>query len=69
MCKKYSFLFFNFMYLFLDREEGREKEGEKHQCVVASYALPSGDPVLRARVPSWENLRGKSRFYLDEERL
>ena len=25
-----------FIYLFLDRGEGREKEGEKHQGVVAS---------------------------------
>ena len=26
-----------FIYLFLDIGEGREKEREKHQCVVASY--------------------------------
>ena len=30
-----------FMYLFLERGEGRE--GEKHQCVVASHAPPTGD--------------------------
>ena len=29
-------------YLFLERGEGREKE-EKHQCVVASHTLPTGD--------------------------
>ena len=29
-------------YLFIFRERGREgeKEGEKHQCVVASYTPP-----------------------------
>ena len=26
----------DFIYLFLESGEGREKEGEKHQCVVAS---------------------------------
>ena len=37
------FLFFNFIYLFLER--GREGEREKHQCVVASRAPPTGVPV------------------------
>ena len=33
------FLFFykDFIYLFLERGEEREKEEEKHQCVVASH--------------------------------
>ena len=31
----------DFIYLFL--EEGKEKEGEKYQCVVASHAPPTGD--------------------------
>ena len=31
------FFFKDFIYLFLDRR-GREGEGEKHQCVVASHA-------------------------------
>ena len=30
-------------YLFLERGEEREKEGEKHQCVAASHATPTGD--------------------------
>ena len=30
----------DFIYLFLERGKGREKEGEKHQCVVASRMLP-----------------------------
>ena len=38
------FFFFRF-YLFIFREQGREGErkGEKHQCVVASCAPPTGD--------------------------
>ena len=32
----------DFTYLFLERREG-EREGEKHQYVVASHALPTGD--------------------------
>ena len=42
------FLFFNdFIYLFLERGEGKEKEGEreKYQCVVASRATPTRDPA------------------------
>ena len=31
-----------FKILFLFRGEGREKEGEKHPCVVASHAYPTG---------------------------
>ena len=39
-----SFLFLRF-YLSLFRERGREgeREGEKHQCVVASHVPPTGD--------------------------
>ena len=33
----------DFIYLFLERWEEREKEGEKHQCVVASQAPPTRD--------------------------
>ena len=37
-------LFLRF-YLFISRERGREGErkGEKHRCVVASLAPPTGD--------------------------
>ena len=33
--------------LFIFRESGRkgEREGEKHQCVVASHTSPPGDPA------------------------
>ena len=33
----------DFIYLFLEQGEGREKEGEKHQCVFASHSPPTGD--------------------------
>ena len=38
-------LFFKRFYLFIFRERGREeeREGEMHQCVVASRAPPIGD--------------------------
>ena len=40
----FSGLFKRF-YLFIFRQRGREgeREGEKYQCVVASYVAPSGD--------------------------
>ena len=39
------FILFYFIYLFLQREAGREGgiEGEKYPCVVASHMLPTGD--------------------------
>ena len=39
------FFFFLRFYLFIFREKGSqgEKEGEKHQCVVASCMPPTGD--------------------------
>ena len=33
----------DFMYLFLERKGGRERE--KHQCVGASRMSPTGDPT------------------------
>ena len=32
-----------FLNLFLEKGEGKEKEGEKHQCVVASCVPSTGD--------------------------
>ena len=43
------------IYLFLERGEGKEKEGEKHQCVVASYVPPTRDPARNPGMcPDWE---------------
>ena len=44
-------------YLFF-RERGREgeKEGEKHQCVVASHIPPPGDLACNPGMcPGWES--------------
>ena len=51
------FFFFLRFYLFIFRESGREgeREGEKHQCVVASHAPPSGDLARNPGMcPDWE---------------
>ena len=45
-----SFLFFFlrlFIYLFLERGEGQEKEGERHQCLVASHTPHTREPGPR----------------------
>ena len=48
-----SFLFLDFIYLFL--EWGMEKEGEKHQSVVASHMPPTGDLTCNPGMcPDWE---------------
>ena len=47
-------------YLFIFRERGRqgEREGEKHQCVVASHAPPSRDLAQNPGVcPDWESIQ------------
>ena len=41
-------------YFFIFRE--RRREGEKHQCVVASSAPPTGDLALNPDMcPDWES--------------
>ena len=51
-------LFFFFLkILLIFRERGREgaREGEKHQCVVASRAHPTGDLAHNPGMcPDWE---------------
>ena len=58
--QKENFLsFFFFKYLFIFRE-GREskREGEKHQCVVASHVAPTGDLAYNpGSCPDWESIR------------
>ena len=52
----FSFLFFKF-YLFIFRQRGKERkrEGEKHQCVVASHAPPTEDLACNPGMyPDWE---------------
>ena len=49
--KSIHFLFKKIFYLFIFRERGREgeREGEKHQCVVASRTTPTGGHGLQPR--------------------
>ena len=58
-----SFLFFTHFYIFKNRfylfiyMQGREgeREGEKHQCVVASHTPPTGDLAHNPGMgPDWE---------------
>ena len=45
-------------YLFSFREKRREgeKDGEKHQCMVASHTLPTGDLARNPGMcPDWES--------------
>ena len=45
----------DFIYSFLERGEGKEKEGQKHQCVVTSYVPPAGDLACNPGMcPDWE---------------
>ena len=45
----------DFIYLFLERGREGEREGEKHQCVVASQAPPTGDLArIPGMCPDWE---------------
>ena len=49
--------FFLRFYLFIFRQRGREgeREGEKHQCVVASHMPPTGDLASNPDMcPDWE---------------
>ena len=51
------FFFFKRFYLFIFRERRREgeREGEKHQCVVASHEAPTGDlPHNPVMCSDWE---------------
>ena len=56
---KYDF-FLKIFYVFTFRERGKEgeREGEKHQCVVASPTLPTGDLAHNPGMcPNWESNR------------
>ena len=50
-------LFLKRFYLLIFREKGRqgEREGEKHQCVVASHTPPTGNLAHNTGTcPEWE---------------
>ena len=45
--------------LFFREGKGGEREGEKHQCVVASCAPPTGDPAGNPGLCfDWESNQG-----------
>ena len=53
-----AFISFKRFYLFIFREEGREgeREGEKHQCVVASRVSSTVDLACKPGMcPDWES--------------
>ena len=46
----------DFIYSFLERGREVEREGEKHQCVVASSSPPAGDLARNPGMcPNWES--------------
>ena len=53
---KEHFFFKIFIFLFLERGEGKQKEGEKHQYAVASHVPPPGTwPATQACGLDWES--------------
>ena len=46
----YFIIFKDFIYLFLERRREGERQGEKHQCVVASCMTPTGDVACNTSV-------------------
>ena len=53
----FLFMFLNiFIYLFLERGREGKREGEKHQCLVASHMAPTGDLAHNPGMcPDWES--------------
>ena len=51
-CEKNIIFLKDFIYLFLERGEGREKERERHQCVIASCMPLACNPGL---CTDWES--------------
>ena len=54
----FFYLLFKIFYLFIFRERGKEgeREGEKHQYVIASCAPPTGNLACNLGMcPDWES--------------
>ena len=50
-----TLIFLNILFIYLYIGEGREKEEEKHQCVVASYEPHTGNLACNPGMcPDWE---------------
>ena len=49
-------LFFKILFIFRQRRREGEREGEKHQCVVASHMPPTRDLAGNPGMcPDWES--------------
>ena len=45
----------NYLFIFRERGTDGEREGKKHQCVVASHVAPTGDLGYNPGMcPDWE---------------
>ena len=53
----FTFSFFKRLYSFLERGRKGEREGEEHQCVVASHTSPATGGLDRnpGMYPAWES--------------
>ena len=41
--KDFIYLFLNILFIFKEKGREGEREGKKHQCVVAAHVAPTGD--------------------------
>ena len=50
-----SFFLRSYLFIFRDSRREGEREGEKHQCVVASHMPPTRDPAHNPGMcPDWD---------------
>ena len=53
-----NFLFFQILFIYFYTEGKGGREGEKHQCAVASHTPPTEDLALNpVMCPDWESNR------------
>ena len=54
-CYLFSKILKKILFIYFSRGQEREKEGEKHQCVVASHTPPTGGLACNPGMcPDWE---------------
>ena len=53
--KDFIYLFLNILFIFKEKGREGEREGKKHQCVVAAHVAPTGDLACNPGMcPDWE---------------